>query len=114
MNGSVFLYVALLHHDFMLSSLMVSRQISYSASVRIYLTPPPFCHFGGSNEEVAVKTTPLPPLQPPPVRLLKLKTRSNDTGAPGALLSHDPARLLLCRGPRTPLRRRWRALKEER
>lgn len=40
MNGSVFLYVALLHHDFMLSSLMVSRQISYSASVRIYLTPP--------------------------------------------------------------------------
>lgn len=113
MNGSVFLYVALLHHDFMLSSLMVSRQISYSACVCIYLTPP-FCHFGGSDEEVAVKSTPLPPLQPPPVHLLKLKTRSNDTGAPGALLSHDPARLLLCRGPRTPPRRRWRALKDER
>lgn len=58
MNGSVFLYVALLHHDFMLSSLMVSRQMSYSASVRIYLTPPPpFCHFGGSNEEVGENYT---------------------------------------------------------
>lgn len=41
MNGSVLLYVVLLHHDFMLSSLMVSRQISYSSCVCLYLPHPP-------------------------------------------------------------------------
>lgn len=65
-----FFMFAPLHHDFMLSSLMVSRQMSYSA----FCVPPPVPSSAPrlpvlplleeAMKEVVVKTTPLPPLQP--------------------------------------------------
>ncbi len=49
-----------LHWGSFISVWMVSRQMSYSAFVCALSS----CHFGGSKEKVAVKATPLPPLQP--------------------------------------------------
>lgn len=74
-------------HSF-ISVWMVSRQTSHSALCVCTppLPPPLFCHFGGSKEKVAVKATPLPSLQPP--RSI-FKMRSDDTRAPGALLSRS-------------------------
>lgn len=87
-----------LHHDFMLSSLMVSRQMSYSAfcvcapACPLHLPVLPL--FEEAMKEVAVKTTPLPPRQPHRSIFKKKRKekrmRSDDTRAPGALLSHVP------------------------